>query len=198
MDESLEWKVKVESGMAIPRMRFGVVRDCSAHRIAGSVSAMSLDKLKSPSELSFIREDLAARGGRMVFTNGCFDILHAGHVRYLQAARRLGDALVVGLNGDASVRALKGPGRPINSEHDRAEVLCALGCVDYVTIFYEARVTGLLRTIRPQVYAKGGDYTPESLNPEELAALREVGAEIKILPLVPGKSTTAIIGKTKK
>lgn len=156
---------------------------------------MSLQKLKSSVELARIREELAARGQRMVFTNGCFDILHAGHVRYLQAARQLGDVLLVALNGDASVRALKGEGRPVNGEADRAEVLAALGCVDYVSIFPDVRVTKLVSEIRPQVYAKGGDYTPESLNPEELAALREVGAKIEILPLVPGRSTTATLKK---
>jgi rfaE bifunctional protein nucleotidyltransferase chain/domain len=133
----------------------------------------------------------------MVFTNGCFDILHAGHVRYLQAAKKLGDVLLVALNGDASVRTLKGEGRPVNGEADRAEVLAALGCVDYITVFPDVRVTKILREVRPQIYAKGGDYTPESLNPEEAAALREVGAEIKILPLVPGRSTTAILEKCK-
>jgi rfaE bifunctional protein nucleotidyltransferase chain/domain len=120
-----------------------------------------------------------------------------GHVRYLQAARALGDALVVAVNGDASVRALKGPTRPINSEDERAEVLAALGCVDFVTIFHTERVTDLVREIRPQVYAKGGDYTIASLNPEERGALEEVGAEIRILALVPGKSTTAILEKSK-
>jgi rfaE bifunctional protein nucleotidyltransferase chain/domain len=95
------------------------------------------------------------------------------------------------------VRALKGPTRPINAEQDRAEVLAALACVDFVTIFPDERVTDLVREIRPHIYAKGGDYTVESLNPGELAALREVGTEIKILPLVPGKSTTAIIEKWK-
>lgn len=159
---------------------------------------MSLEKLKTPAELAVIRDDLSARGQRMVFTNGCFDILHAGHVRYLQAARQLGDVLLVALNGDGSVRTLKGEGRPINPEHDRAEVLAALGCIDYLTIFPDVRVTELVREIRPQIYAKGGDYTPDSLNPEELAALREVGADIQILPLVPGRSTTAVIGKMKK
>ena len=99
------------------------------------------------------------------------------------------------VNGDASVRALKGPTRPINPEHDRAEVLAALACVDFVTIFHTERVTELVRTIRPHVYAKGGDYTLDSLDPGERAALEEVGAEIRLLPLVPGKSTTATIGK---
>ncbi len=136
---------------------------------------------------------MAELGRRLVFTNGCFDLLHVGHVRYLQAARALGDALVVAVNGDASVRALKGPSRPINSEGDRAKVIAALACVDFVTIFHTERVTDVVREIRPQVYAKGGDYTVKSLNPEEVAALREVGSEIRILPLVPGKSTTSTL-----
>ncbi len=154
-------------------------------------------KLKSVHELGIIRDRLAAEGRRLVFTNGCFDILHAGHVRYLQRARQLGDALAVGLNGDASVRILKGGGRPVNPEADRAEVLCALACVDYVTVFPEVRVTEVVRAVRPHLYAKGGDYTVESLNPDELAALREAGSEINILPLVPGRSTTGILKKKR-
>ncbi len=138
---------------------------------------------------------MAASGRRLVFTNGCFDLLHVGHVRYLQAARELGDALLVAVNGDASVRALKGPARPINGEEDRAEVLAALACVDFVTTFHTERVSELVREIRPQIYAKGGDYTVESLDPGEVAALREAGSEIRILPLVLGKSTTATLGK---
>jgi rfaE bifunctional protein nucleotidyltransferase chain/domain len=156
---------------------------------------MSLEKLKTPTELAAISERMGADKRKLVFTNGCFDLLHAGHVRYLQQARALGNALVVALNGDASVRALKGPTRPINEEQDRAEVLGALACVDYVTIFQSERVTDLVGQIRPQVYAKGGDYTVDSLDPGERAALESVGTEIKILPLVPGKSTTNIIKK---
>src|ERR1700719_2149396 len=95
-------------------------------------------------------------GKTIVFTNGCFDLLHAGHVRYLAAARQLGDILVVGLNGDASVRELKGAGRPLNSQEDRAEVMAALGAVDYVIVFDEKRATNLMRELRPQIYAKGG------------------------------------------
>ena len=158
---------------------------------------MSRSKLVSSAELSSVRDALTAEGRKMVFTNGCFDLLHVGHVRYLQAARALGDVLVVALNGDASVRALKGPTRPINSETDRAEVLAALECVNYVTIFHTERITDLAREVRPHIYAKGGDYTVESLDPGEVAALREAGSEIQILPLVPGKSTTAIIEKWK-
>jgi rfaE bifunctional protein nucleotidyltransferase chain/domain len=132
-------------------------------------------------------------GQTIVFTNGCFDILHAGHVRYLAAAKQLGDILVVGLNGDASVRELKGEGRPLNPQEDRAEVMAALESVNYVIIFGEKRVDTLLRQVRPQVYAKGGDYTVTSLDPDEVAALREIGAKIEILPLVPGKSTTKLV-----
>ena len=158
---------------------------------------MSLEKLKTAEEMVSIRDSLEAQGRKLVFTNGCFDLLHVGHVRYLQQARELGDALVVAVNGDASVRALKGQTRPINSELDRAEVLAALECVSYVTIFPSIRVTELAKSVRPQVYAKGGDYTIESLDPEERVVLEAVGSRICILPLVPGKSTSAIIGKWK-
>jgi rfaE bifunctional protein nucleotidyltransferase chain/domain len=156
---------------------------------------MSLEKMKPLTELAAICAQYGAQGRRLVFTNGCFDLLHVGHVRYLQQARALGDALLIAVNGDSSVRALKGPSRPINTESDRAEVLAALACVDYVTIFHTERVTDLVRVIRPQIYAKGGDYTAASLDPGERSALEEVGAEIRILPLVPGKSTTGIIEK---
>jgi rfaE bifunctional protein nucleotidyltransferase chain/domain len=137
------------------------------------------------------------QGRRLVVTNGCFDLLHAGHVRYLQQARALGDALAVGLNGDHSVRELKGPARPVNSQDDRAEVLAALGCVDFVSIFEGKRATTFLRAVRPHLYAKGGDYTPDSLDPEERAVLAEAGSEVRILPLVPGRSTSAVLEKMR-
>ena len=156
---------------------------------------MMVAKLKTAGELDVIRAQMDARGEKLVFTNGCFDLLHAGHVRYLQAARALGGALVVALNGDDSVRALKGPRRPINQERDRAEVLAALSCVDFVTIFQDPRISELVARIRPHVYAKGGDYTVATLDPGERAALERAGAEIRILPLVEGKSTTAMIEK---
>ena len=156
---------------------------------------MSLQKIKSPEELAAISERMAAEGRKLVFTNGCFDLLHVGHVRYLQQARALGDALLIAVNGDASVRVLKGPSRPVNQEQDRAEVLAALDCVDFLTVFHSERVTDLVKQIRPQVYAKGGDYTVESLDSGERKTLEEVGAEIRILPLVPGKSTTSILEK---
>jgi rfaE bifunctional protein nucleotidyltransferase chain/domain len=156
---------------------------------------MEMDKIKSPAELAEIREKLTAEGKRLVFTNGCFDLLHVGHTRYLKQARALGDVLLVALNGDVSVRALKGPTRPVNGEDDRAEVISELRSVDYVTIFHTERVTELVRKIRPHVYAKGGDYTVASLDPGERGALEEVGAQICILPIVAGKSTTATLAK---
>jgi len=156
---------------------------------------MALEKIKTAAELATISEEFRRSGRKLVFTNGCFDLLHAGHVRYLEQARQLGDALLVAVNGDDSVRQLKGPTRPLNCEDDRAEVLSALGSVDYVTIFPEMRVTNLINEIKPQVYAKGGDYTVESLNPEERGALQAADTEIKLLSLVPGRSTTNIIQK---
>jgi rfaE bifunctional protein nucleotidyltransferase chain/domain len=146
-----------------------------------------LDQIKA----SDLRDKYA--GKTVVFTNGCFDILHVGHVRYLAAAKRLGDILVVGLNSDASVRELKGIGRPLNSQDDRAEVMAALEAVDHVIIFAEKRVSHLLRQMRPQIYAKGGDYTVDSLDSGEVVALKEIKARIEILPLVPGKSTSKLV-----
>lgn len=144
-------------------------------------------------ELARISERLRADGKKLVVTNGCFDLLHVGHVRYLTAARALGDALAVGLNGDGSVRALKGSGRPLNKEGDRAEVLAALAAVNHVTVFPDVRATQLIETVRPAIYAKGGDYAPETLNAEERAALEKIGAEIRIIPFEQGYSTTRVI-----
>lgn len=148
-------------------------------------------------ELTQVRDAMELAGRKLVFTNGCFDLLHVGHVRYLQQARALGDALVIGLNSDRSVRELKGEGRPVNTQDDRAEVLAALGCVDYVVIFEGKRATDLIRTVRPHIYTKGGDYTPDSLDAEERAGLAEAGARIEILPLVPGRSTTAVLARLR-
>jgi len=147
----------------------------------------------SVAEARRLRDTLEKQGKKLVFTNGCFDLLHTGHVRYLQQSRALGDALIIGLNSDASVRELKGPTRPLNREHDRAEVLAGLRAVDGVVIFSDKRATGLIEAIQPHIYAKGGDYTPESLDPGERAALVKAGTQIQILSLVPGRSTTKII-----
>ncbi len=141
--------------------------------------------------------ELRAQGRRLVLTNGCFDLLHVGHVRYLEQAATLGDVLMVAVNGDESVRALKGDGRPLNRAEDRAEVLAALGCVDFVTIFPDLRATGVIEALQPAVYVKGGDYAVENLNVEEVSALKKIGAQIKTLPLVPGKSTSRLLERMR-
>lgn len=145
--------------------------------------------------LSAFAAALRAHGQRIVFTNGCFDILHVGHVRYLGAARALGDCLVVGLNSDASVRRLKGPERPLNEEADRAEVLDALRAVDYVTIFDEPTAAELIEIIRPDVYVKGGDYTIATLPEAEI--VRGYGGRVEFIDLVPERSTTRVIEKLR-
>ncbi|MBS2002372.1 MAG: D-glycero-beta-D-manno-heptose 1-phosphate adenylyltransferase [Cyanobacteria bacterium SZAS LIN-5] len=132
----------------------------------------------------------------IVTTNGCFDILHVGHVRYLAEARRLGDVLIVGVNTDDSVRRLKGPSRPVNNENDRAEVLASLECVDYVTLFPEDTPVELLTEVKPNFHAKGGDYDPEKL--AETPVVESFGGQVKIINLVPGKSTTSLIAKIDK
>lgn len=130
---------------------------------------------------------------RIVFTNGCFDVLHRGHVAYLRQARLLGDVLVVAVNGDDSTRRLKGPGRPVNPATDRAAVLAALSCVDYVVVFDSDTPIPLLESLQPDVYAKGGDYAPEML--EEAPVVRSYGGEVCILDYVPAQSTTAIVNR---
>ncbi|HPL28271.1 MAG TPA: D-glycero-beta-D-manno-heptose 1-phosphate adenylyltransferase, partial [Anaerolineae bacterium] len=133
------------------------------------------------------------RGKRIVFTNGCFDILHSGHVAFLQQARSLGDVLIVGVNSDASVRRLKGETRPINSQADRVAVLAALEAVDHVVLFGEDTPERLISQIRPDVHVKGSDYTLERL--PEAKIVQSYGGQVVILPLVEGKSTTAIVRK---
>jgi rfaE bifunctional protein nucleotidyltransferase chain/domain len=124
-------------------------------------------------------------------------LLHLGHIRYLEAARKLGDILVVGLNGDQSVRELKGPGRPINNEKDRAAILAALECVDLVAIFPELRATRFIERAAPDVYVKGGDYSSETLDAEERAALQKIGSKIEIVPFEKGYSTSALLEKLR-
>lgn len=137
--------------------------------------------------------ELRAAGKKIVATNGCFDLLHPGHVRYLSAARALGDVLIVGLNGDQSVRELKGKNRPINTESDRAEVLAAVSSVDLVTIFPETRATKFLEAVAPDVYVKGGDYNSDTLNAEERQVLTTIGAKVEVLPLEKGYSTSNLL-----
>lgn len=156
---------------------------------------MTSGKVLTLDEAAACRAILRKEGRRVVATNGCFDLLHVGHLRYLTEARALGDFLWVGLNGDQSVGELKGPGRPLVPQDDRAELLAAWRVVDAVTIFSEVRATAFLRAVQPDIYVKGGDYTVDSLNPEEAAALGECGARIEIVRMVPGRSTTSLVKK---
>jgi len=144
------------------------------------------------------RRAMRQKGKKLVVTNGCFDLLHLGHVTYLETARNQGDALLVGVNGDGGVRELKGPDRPVNEENDRAAVLAALASVDGVCIFPEKTATRFLAAARPDVYVKGGDYTLETLNQEERQTVEGAGGKIVIIPFVPGKSTTALLKKLSK
>jgi D-glycero-beta-D-manno-heptose 1-phosphate adenylyltransferase len=156
------------------------------------------DKLIAWDKLPAWRATMRASRKKLVVTNGCFDILHLGHVTYLQAARDCGDALLVGVNGDDSARQLKGEGRPVNSEADRAMVLAALASVDGVCIFVEKTAVTFLAAARPDVYVKGGDYTPDTLNQDERRAVESGGGKIVIIPFVPGKSTTALLEKISR
>lgn len=138
-----------------------------------------------------IMTELRSQGKTVVFTNGCFDILHIGHVSYLEAAKKLGDVLIVGVNSDDSVRRLKGASRPVNSELDRAALLSALRAVDYACIFEEDTPLNLITLLRPDILVKGGDYTPETIVGGDI--VRGHGGSVVVLPFVEGKSTSLII-----
>ncbi len=142
-------------------------------------------------DLIGIIEDLKAEGKRIVFTNGCFDLLHVGHVRYLEEAKARGDVLVVGINSDRSVRGLKGSNRPILPQEERSEVLSGLSCVDYVTIFDEETPLELIKSLQPHVLVKGGDWTRETTVGREI--VEQSGGEVVIVPFQEGASTTNLI-----
>lgn len=153
-------------------------------------------KVLSRKELLSALADERATGKRIVFTNGCFDLMHVGHTRYLQAAKALGDVLVVGVNSDASVRALdKGPDRPIVPQAQRAEVLGALDCVDFVTIFDESNPLQLIAAVQPDVLVKGGDWGIDLIVGREIVEAR--GGVVKTVPLVPGLSTTSLLQRIR-
>ncbi len=151
------------------------------------------EKLVAWEDLPAWRAAIRAAGKRLVATNGCFDLLHPGHVLYLESARNLGEVMLVGLNGDAGVRELKGEGRPVNTENDRAVVVAALQSVDGVCIFSEKSANRFLGVARPDIYVKGGDYTLDTINQEERRTVESAGGKVCILPFVPGKSTTTIL-----
>ncbi|HTB82874.1 MAG TPA: adenylyltransferase/cytidyltransferase family protein [Candidatus Sulfotelmatobacter sp.] len=156
------------------------------------------DKIILLDDLPAWRQKFRATGKKLVVTNGCFDILHLGHVTYLENARNSGDALLLGVNGDAGVRQLKGPNRPVNSETDRSLVLAALESITACCIFPEKTATNFLAAAQPDIYVKGGDYTLETLNQDERRAVESAGGKIIIVPFVPGKSTTGLLEKISR
>ena len=157
------------------------------------------NKILDRDELAVEVRRRQARGERGIFTNGCFDLLHLGHVRYLQEARALGDFLVLGLNSDKSTRLLKGPGRPLVPEHERAEILAALTCIDYVTIFNEPTASQLVSMLQPAIYVKGGDYAsergsvPDTSRLPEAEVVQQYGGGVRLIPYLPHHSTTELI-----
>jgi len=172
---------------------------CQSRKPSPIIRAVNFrDKILSLDALPGWRNALRVQGRRLVVTNGCFDILHAGHVTYLDAARQQGDTLLLGLNGDASVRQLKGEKRPFNSEADRALVVAALQAVDAVCIFPELRATRFLALAQPDIYVKGGDFTVEELPQEEREVVASLGGKIVTVGFVPGKSTTALADKISR
>ena len=181
----------VAGGLEVERLgvatltRDDLIRDLATHPVPRQ------DKVQSLGDLLVELEQRRQQGQRIVFTNGCFDVLHAGHVRYLKQARDLGHLLVVGLNSDDSIRRLKGPNRPLNDLESRAEVLSALGCVDYVTAFDDDTPLRLIQAIRPHVLVKGADYRPEQVVGRDFVEAQ--GGQLVLIPLVPGKSSTRLI-----
>jgi len=155
--------------------------------------AMSVQKIKTLDEILALRAEFRQGGRRVVFTNGCFDLLHVGHVRYLSEARRLGDALIVGINSDSSVRGLKGPGRPVMPETERAEVVAALASVDYCFLFSEPTPQRVIDAIVPDVLVKGADWDISEIVGRD--TVERAGGEVRNIPLVAGPSTTRLIRK---
>ncbi|WP_376796946.1 adenylyltransferase/cytidyltransferase family protein [Thermogemmatispora sp.] len=179
----------------------------AAERFAGPLATRA--KIMEREQLATLVGRRQQAGERAVFTNGCFDLLHLGHVRYLQEARALGDFLIVGLNSDESVRALKGPGRPLVPQEERAEILAALACVDYVTIFGEPTACHLVALLRPAIYVKGGDYAapstaahggnaPDPTRLPEAQVVQTYGGSVRLLPYLAHHSTTELIMAIKR
>ena len=154
-----------------------------------------IEKILSPEQMLRERKRLRAAGKRLVFTNGVFDLLHVGHVRYLEQARALGDALLVAINSDRTVRELKGPDRPVFNEAERAEILAALRCVDYVTVFDNISPRSLITELLPDVLVKGGDYELDQIHGRE--EVEAAGGHVISLPFVEGSSTTTLIEKIR-
>ncbi len=181
----------IAAGIAVSKLGTSTVVPAEIINTVAMAHSDSDSKIKNRDVLATLIEAEKARGKRVVFTNGCFDLLHAGHVKYLQKARNLGDLLVLGLNSDASVRRLKGEKRPLIGEDERAHILAALDCIDYVVIFEEDTPLELIAALKPHILAKGGDYTPEGVVGKDL--VEAYGGRVELVSFVDGKSTTNII-----
>ncbi len=181
----------ITAGIAVAKLGTSTVTPEEVIDAVATAHRDSDSKIKNRDVLALLMEGERSRGKRVVFTNGCFDLLHAGHVKYLQKARTLGDLLVLGLNSDASVRRLKGEKRPLIGEQERAHILAALDCVDYVVIFDEDTPLELIAALKPHILVKGGDYTPEGVVGREL--VESYGGRVELVSFVDGKSTTTII-----
>ncbi|HZW40775.1 MAG TPA: D-glycero-beta-D-manno-heptose 1-phosphate adenylyltransferase, partial [Agromyces sp.] len=182
---------QLAADVAIERLGTSV---CTSEELAARAGGAVPAVLSAEALAAALRRD-REHGHRIVFTNGCFDVLHFGHTSYLRQARELGDRLVVAMNSDDSVRRLKGPDRPVNREADRAAVVAALECVDYVTVFDGDTPIPLLRDLRPDVYVKGGDYSPEMLAETEI--VRSYGGEVRMVDYVPARSTTELVDRIR-
>ncbi|PLX75720.1 MAG: bifunctional heptose 7-phosphate kinase/heptose 1-phosphate adenyltransferase [Desulfuromonas sp.] len=191
--EQAAWLSNVAAGIVVGKVGTSTVVPAEIIAAVGRRHQDSDLKIHGRQPLATLLADRRARGERVVFTNGCFDLLHAGHIKYLQAARRLGDLLVLGLNSDASIRRLKGEKRPLIEQDERAHLLAALGCIDFVTVFDEDTPLELISTLRPDILVKGGDYTPEGVVGKDL--VESWGGRVELIEFVDGKSTTSLIEK---
>jgi len=190
------WLGNVAAGVKVGKFGAATVTGQEILTVLGQVNVPSAGRVLDRDAAAALTARLRAAGRSVVFTNGCFDILHLGHVRYLESSRRLGDALVVGINTDASVRRLKGPGRPLQSELDRAQILASLSCVDAVVLFDEDTPLALIRALRPDVLTKGADYkTKRAVVGWDL--VRKWGGRVELVPLVEGRSTTGLVKRAQ-
>jgi D-beta-D-heptose 7-phosphate kinase / D-beta-D-heptose 1-phosphate adenosyltransferase len=181
----------ISAGIAVAKLGTSTVSPAEIINAVALTHSDSDSKIKNLDVLTAIIETEKNRGKQVVFTNGCFDLLHAGHVKYLQKARSLGDILVLGLNSDASVQRLKGEKRPLIGEEERGHILAALDCIDYVVLFDEDTPLALITALKPHILVKGGDYTPEGVVGREV--VEAYGGRVELVPFVDGKSTTSII-----
>jgi D-beta-D-heptose 7-phosphate kinase/D-beta-D-heptose 1-phosphate adenosyltransferase len=183
----------IAAGIAVAKLGTSIVTPSEIIDTVAAAHRDSDSKIKNRDVLASIMASERSKGKQIVFTNGCFDLLHAGHVKYLQAARRLGDLLILGLNSDASVRRLKGPKRPLIAEEERGHILAALDCIDYVCLFDEDTPLELITALKPHILVKGGDYTADGVVGKEVVEAN--GGRVELIPFVDGKSTTHIIEK---